>query len=133
VQQPFVDDCEHQLGPAERRETASSDTLAPGQVEEAVAELALHPRPAKVQAAVASRHDVHIEIPTRFGRVAPHEADDLALVLHSDVDVVVDRFRDAGEPDAARAGQIVAADSERDGGPGQPSSCVDATGHQRKR
>lgn len=60
-----VDPIQHQLGSHEHRERVIRVYLTPGEVEEAVAALAMHSRSAKISAFVGCRDDVDVQFPSR--------------------------------------------------------------------
>jgi len=79
---------EHDLRPAEHGRALAAP-LAPAQVDEALAALAVHERPSEVALAVGTDLRRDLDGPDRLLRVAGHLLDDLPLALHADVHVGV--------------------------------------------
>ena len=78
---------EHQLGAAEHRELAAVE-LAPGQVEEPLAALAVHGRATEV-ALVVQFDDPHVGLPPGLGCIAGDEPFRTRAHLQADVDVAI--------------------------------------------
>lgn len=83
-----IDAVEHQLGPSKHAERAGVIDVAPCEVDESVASLAVDGGAAKVEVAVGVESGVDLEFPTGSGSVTAHEMFGFGPDLHSDVDVV---------------------------------------------
>lgn len=81
------DTSKHQLGPPEHLEGVVSADVAPGEIDESVASLALDGRSAEVEKA-ADPGDDDVDLPQRIGYVGSEQLRWIALQLNSDMDVV---------------------------------------------
>ena len=82
----WLDSIQHQLGSPEHLEAAVWTNVTPREVDEAVASLALHRRPAEVETVLADDLDVYV--PGRLGLVSSYEVSSLAMYLHPYVHVL---------------------------------------------
>src|SRR5581483_6186302 len=78
-----------ELGPPEHGVPAAGRVVAPGQIDEALATLAVDVGAAEVEAALVDGQDVDVELEGRLGGVARREVDRIVAALHTDVDVLV--------------------------------------------
>ena len=70
------------------REGATRTDVAPREVEEPLALLAEHRRPAQVHCSIVRDDGAHVDLPARAGSVARHQADGVLTDLDGDVHVV---------------------------------------------
>jgi hypothetical protein len=82
----WLDSIEHQLGSPEHLEAAAWANVTPREVDEAVASLALHRRPAEVESVLADDLDVYV--PGRLGHISSYEVSSFATYLHPYVHVL---------------------------------------------
>ena len=94
-----IDSIEHQLRATEHLEVRVVVQVAPRQVHEAVAPLAMNRGAFEVNFRVRSRDDSHGKFPSRARRIARDELEWLSADLHPDVDVAEwTTFRVAKDP-----------------------------------
>ena len=81
------DGVEHELCPTEHGERVVLAEVAPREIHEPLASLALDRRPSEIEMAVAF-HDLDVHEPTAGGGITGHEIDRLAADLNADMHVV---------------------------------------------
>jgi hypothetical protein len=82
----WLDSIEHQLGSPEHLEAAIWADITPREVDEAVASLALHHRPAEVE--IVPADDLDVYVPARLGLICSYEVSRVATYLHTYVHVL---------------------------------------------
>jgi hypothetical protein len=101
----WLDSIEHQLGSPEHLEAAVWADVAPREVDEAIAALALHRRPAEVDIVLADDLDVYV--PGRLRLISSYQVSSVATYMDPYVHVLHQRFVRTAE---RSAGQIGACD-----------------------